>query len=57
MHHGRAGVRTGHYRTGMENPVFNTEESVISVEDLAVAIVDEIESPKRQKTIYRGLQL
>jgi putative NADH-flavin reductase len=47
MHQGTSGVRKGSYRTGLENPVFNEEgRSVISVEDIAVAIVDELENPK-----------
>ncbi|MEX8547245.1 MAG: NAD(P)-dependent oxidoreductase [Mucilaginibacter sp.] len=47
MHPGTSGVRKGTYRTGTENPVFDEAgRSVISVEDLAVAIVDEIEQPK-----------
>ena len=47
MHPGTSGIRQGTYRTGTENPVFNEEgRSIISVEDLAVAIVDEIEKPK-----------
>ena len=42
-----SGTRTGKYRTGLENPVFDSNgKSVLSVEDLAVAIVDELESPK-----------
>jgi uncharacterized protein len=44
------GVRSGVYRTGLENPVFDeNHRSRISVEDLAVAIVDEIENPKHIK--------
>lgn len=44
MYQGTAGVRTGKYRTGLENPVFNEEgRSVLSVEDVAVALVDELE--------------
>lgn len=44
MHQGTAGVRTGKYRTGLENPVFDEEgRSVLSVEDVAVALVDELE--------------
>ncbi|MCA6068625.1 NAD(P)H-binding protein [Chryseobacterium sp. RG1] len=44
MHQGTAGVRTGKYRTGLENPVFNEEgRSILSVEDVAVALVDELE--------------
>lgn len=47
MHPGTSGVRKGTYRTGSENPIFNGDgRSVISVEDLAMAIVDEIEQPK-----------
>jgi putative NADH-flavin reductase len=47
MHQGTAGIRKGTYRTGLENPVFNEEgRSVISVEDMAIAIVDELETPK-----------
>lgn len=47
MHPGTSGVRRGTYRRGTENPVFNEEgRSVISVEDLAVAIVDEVEDSK-----------
>jgi putative NADH-flavin reductase len=41
------GERTGAYRLGGENPVFDDKgESRISVEDLAVALVDEAETPK-----------
>ncbi|MFY1047787.1 NAD(P)-dependent oxidoreductase [Chryseobacterium sp. GP-SGM7] len=44
MHQGTAGIRTGKYRTGLENPVFNDEgRSVLSVEDVAVVLVDELE--------------
>ncbi|WP_326982361.1 NAD(P)H-binding protein [Chryseobacterium sp. MYb264] len=44
MHQGTAGIRTGKYRTALENPVFNEEgRSVLSVEDVAVALVDELE--------------
>lgn len=47
MHPGTSGVREGHYRTGKDNPIFNADgRSYISVEDLAVAISDEIEEPK-----------
>ncbi|MNU04912.1 hypothetical protein D3C72_2495300 [compost metagenome] len=39
------GTRTGNYRTGLDAPVFDQEgRSRLSVEDLAVAIVDEIEN-------------
>lgn len=41
------GARTGEYRLGTENPVFDEKgESSISVQDAAVAIVDEIENKK-----------
>ena len=42
-----AGVRKGTYRTALDNPVFDeNKRSIISVEDLAVAIVDELEQGK-----------
>lgn len=41
------GERTGHYRTGLDNPVFDANhQSAISVQDLAVAVIDEVEKPK-----------
>lgn len=47
MHQGTTGIRQGTYRTGLERPVFNEEgRSIISVEDMAIAIVDELENPK-----------
>lgn len=47
MHQGTSGVRKGTYRKGLENPVTDAEgRSVISVEDTAVAIVDELEHPQ-----------
>lgn len=47
MHQGTAGVRRGHYRIGVDNPVFDENgRSVLSVEDLSMAIVDELEEPK-----------
>jgi len=47
MHQGTSGERKGQYRTGLDNPVFDANKrSIISVEDIAVAIVDEIETPK-----------
>ncbi|WP_434743038.1 NAD(P)-dependent oxidoreductase [Micromonospora sp. SH-82] len=40
------GERRGHYRTGTDHPVVDDAgRSVLSYEDLAVAIVDEIEKP------------
>ncbi|WP_447639948.1 MULTISPECIES: NAD(P)-dependent oxidoreductase [Chitinophagaceae] len=39
--------RTGHYRIGADTPVFDSNgKSVLSVEDLAVAILDEVENPQ-----------
>lgn len=50
MHQHNGQVRTGKYRTGLNNPVFNEEgRSVISVEDMAIAIIDEIEKPQHIK--------
>lgn len=47
MHQGTSEVRKGVYRTGLENPVFDeNKRSVLSVEDLAVAVLDEVEKPK-----------
>lgn len=46
MHQGTSGERKGTYRTGLESPVFDeTGRSVMSVEDTAVAIADELENP------------
>ncbi len=47
MHPGTAGVRKGTYRTALENPVFDGDgRSVLSVEDVAVALADELEQNK-----------
>ncbi len=44
------GKRTGQYRLGSETPLMNGEApGTISVQDLAVAIVDEIEQPRHLK--------
>jgi putative NADH-flavin reductase len=41
------GERTGRYRTGRDQPVTGTDgEARLSYEDMAVAVVDEIEHPK-----------
>lgn len=41
------GERTGHYRTGTDHPVTDAQgRSVLTYEDLAVAVVDEIENPR-----------
>lgn len=50
MHQGTSGVRKGHYRLGSDTPVFDeTGRSILSVEDTAVAIVDEVENPKHSR--------
>lgn len=50
MHQGITTGRTGKYRLGLDNPVLNAEgRSILSVEDLSVAIVDEIESHKHSR--------
>ena len=47
MHQGTSGQRKGSYRKGLDNPVFNEHgRSIISVEDMAIAIIDEIENPE-----------
>lgn len=41
------GPRTGNYRLGKDNPVFDAEgNSAISTSDFAVAILDEVHAPK-----------
>lgn len=46
----KPGERTGKYRVGAENPIFNDKgESTISVEDLSVAVLDEVETPKHRR--------
>ena len=53
MHAGTTTGRTGKYRLGLENPVFNEEQrSILSVEDLAVVIADEIETPKHHQVRF-----
>lgn len=47
MNPGTPHERKGTYRTGLDNPVFDANnKSTISVEDLAVAIINELENPK-----------
>lgn len=47
MHHGTSGERKSVYRTSLDSPVFDEKgRSLISVEDIAVAIIDEAENPK-----------
>jgi putative NADH-flavin reductase len=50
MHPGIDTGRTGSYRLGSESPVFNAEgRSMLSVQDLAVVIADEVESNQHAK--------
>lgn len=50
MHPGITTGRTGQYRLGTNSPVFNEEgRSILSVEDLAVVIADELESNQHPK--------
>ena len=45
MHQGITTGRTGKYRLGKTSPVFNEEgRSILSVEDLAIVIADELEN-------------
>ncbi|MBP1225066.1 NAD(P)-dependent oxidoreductase [Flavobacterium sp. 1355] len=53
MHQGITTGRTGKYRLGLENPVFNDEQrSILSVEDLAVVIADEAENQKHHQVRF-----
>ena len=50
MHQGTSGERKGKYRIGQDTPVFDENgRSVASVEDTALAIVDELEYPKHNR--------
>jgi putative NADH-flavin reductase len=50
MHRGVATGRTGKYRLGTEKPVFDEAgRSILSGEDLAVVIADELENPKHER--------
>ena len=47
MNPGTSGIRKGVYRMGLDSPVFDdNHKSMISVEDIGVAIVDELEHPR-----------
>ncbi len=47
MHHGIKDGRTGKFRIGTDQPVFDAKgESRLSVEDLSVAVIDELEHNK-----------
>jgi putative NADH-flavin reductase len=55
MHPGTAGVRTGNYRTALENPVFDENgRSVLSVEDVAVVLADELEQNNHIRERFRA---
>lgn len=50
MHPGTSGVRKGTYRLGTDYPVTDENgRSVLSVEDVAVVIADEVENPRHSK--------
>lgn len=50
MHPGITTGRTGEFRLGKDNPVFNDKnESKLSVEDLAVAVLNEAEHPQHKR--------
>jgi putative NADH-flavin reductase len=50
MHPGITTGRTGKYRLGTDNPVFNeNQRSILSVEDLAVVIINELENKQFTK--------
>ena len=51
--HLEPGERTGSYRVGGEEPVFDAKgENRITVADLAAAIVDEVEAPQHRRTRF-----
>ncbi|MCD0467532.1 NAD(P)-dependent oxidoreductase [Flavobacterium sp. ENC] len=53
MHQGITTGRTGKYRLGLDNPVFNDEQrSILSVEDLAVVIADEAENARHHQVRF-----
>lgn len=53
MHQGITTGRTGKYRLGLENPVFDeNQRSILSVEDLAIVIADEVETPKHHQVRF-----
>ncbi|MFV7234680.1 NAD(P)-dependent oxidoreductase [Flavobacterium sp. ZB4R12] len=53
MHQGITTGRTGKYRLGLDNPVFDeNQRSILSVEDLAVVIADEVENPKHHQVRF-----
>ena len=53
MHPGITSGRTGKYRLGLDNPVFDENQtSAISVQDFAVVMADEAEVPKYHRTRF-----
>lgn len=53
MHQGITTGRTGEYRLGLDNPVFDkNQRSILSAEDLAVVIADEAENPKHHQVRF-----
>ena len=53
MHQGITSGRTGKYRLGTDNPVLDeNQRSILSVEDLAVVIADEVENPKHHQARF-----
>lgn len=53
MHQGITTGRTGKYRLGLENPVVDeNQRSILSGEDLAVVIADEVENPKHHQVRF-----
>ncbi|MCC2590844.1 NAD(P)-dependent oxidoreductase [Chryseobacterium sp. MFBS3-17] len=50
MHPGITTGRTGQYRLGKDEPVFNDQQtSTLSPEDVAVVLVDELEQPRHHR--------
>ncbi|MDV6169815.1 NAD(P)-dependent oxidoreductase [Flavobacterium sp. DG1-102-2] len=50
MHQGITTGRRGKYRLGLENPVFDeNNRSIMSGEDVAVVLADEVENPKHHQ--------
>jgi len=53
MHPGITTGRTGNYRLGLEHPVFNDDNrSILSGEDVAVVLADEVENPRHHKVRF-----
>lgn len=53
MHPGITTGRTGKYRLGDDSPVFNEEgRSILSGEDVAVVLADEVENPKHHQVRF-----